>query len=339
MASRVVVLKIGEHLSGECEKLARLQHPNVVPVYSFHQHNKLQAVCMPYRGPLTLAHLVSRLQNENIPTLSGHALTTVIDDCRRHREESISIQPSGAAAAPITQPAVPEAAKAVPLFAGLRGMSFVDAVLSIFRQIAEGLRFAHSERIVHSDLKPANVLIADDGCPQLIDFGIAYDQSNPSTKGLVIGGTRPYSSPEQLTSLVQAAIQHDERTDLYSVGVMLYEMVTGRLPFAPNYDSSDEAIERDRTGRFTRPPSPRSLNPKVPVAVEAIITKCLAPRVEDRYQSATALIEDLSRQLGRRPLLHAPNTSRRELAAKWVSRNRWFVAAGLTLTITGTAAG
>lgn len=336
MASRLVVLKVGEFLSAECQKLARLQHPNVVPVHSFHQHGKLQAVCMPYRGPLTLAHLVSRLRDVDLPTLNGRALTTVIDDCRKTRERSLPAAHPAADPDPVRPPVDANAGR---LFARLRGLSYVDAVLTIARQVAEGLRFAHGERIVHSDLKPANVLITDDGTPQLIDFGIAYDRSGPDARGLVIGGTRPYSSPEQLGSLLRTAVEHDERTDLYSLGVMLYEMTTGRLPFAADYDPSEESIERDRAGRFTPPPSPRAVNPRVPAAVGAIISKCLAPDPTDRYQTAADLIDDLDRQLARRPLKHAPNPSRRELAAKWATRNRWPVAAAVVLAAGGAGFG
>lgn len=332
MASRSVVLKVGELLSGECQKLAKLQHPNVVPVYSFHQHGGLQAVCMPYRGPLTLAHLLSRLQTEDLPTLSGHALTTVIDDCRRTRERALP------ATSPTSQPAVDAPAEeraADRQLLRLRRLNFIDAVLTLIREIADGLRFAHGEGIVHSDLKPANVLIADEGRPQLIDFGIAYDRTAPGVRELVIGGTRPYSSPEQLKSVLQASIEHDHRSDLYSLGVIAYELTTGRLPYAPNYDPSDEAVESDRAARFTPPPSPRSVNRRVPLAVASIIAKCLAPEAGDRYQSAEELIEDLDRQLARRPLRYAPNPSRGELAAKWFHRNRWLIASGAALLAVG----
>ncbi len=339
MGSRTVVLKLGELLSAECQKLAKLQHPNVVPVYSFHQCGGMQAVCMPYRGPLTLAHLVNRLQTENLPTLSGHALTTVIADCRRTREQSLpAATPPTAPTAPTDEPTPVGQAADRPL-ARLRSLNFIDAVLTLLREIADGLRFAHGEGIVHSDLKPANVLIADDGRPQLIDFGIAYDRTTPGVSELVIGGTRPYSSPEQLTSILQASIEHDHRTDLYSLGVVAYELTTGRLPFAPNYDPSDEAVERDRAGRFTPPPSPRAVNPKVPPAVASIIAKCLAPNAADRYQSADELIADVDRQLARRPLKHAPNPSRWELARKWGHRNRWLIATGLALGVAGGGSG
>ncbi len=303
----------------------------MVPVYSFHQSGGMQAVCMPYRGPLTLAHLISRLQTENLPTLSGQALTTVIADCRRTREKTLPVNPP---TAPTEEPA-PVGRTADRPLARLRSLNFIDAVLTLVREIADGLRFAHGEGIVHSDLKPANVLIADDGSPQLIDFGIAYDRTAPGVSELVIGGTRPYSSPEQLNSILQAAIEHDHRSDLYSLGVVAYELTTGRLPFTPNYDPSDEAVVRDRDGRSTPPPSPRTLNPRVPHAVASIIAKCLAPKPADRYQSAEELIADVDRQLARRPLRHAPNPSRWELVGKWTGRHRWLIATGLTLGVAG----
>ena len=213
-------------------------------------------------------------------------------------------------------------------------------MLTIVRQVADGLRFAHDKRIVHCDLKPANVLISDDGCPQLIDFGIAFDKSNLSIEQFRVGGTRPYMSPEQLTSVASEHMEYDERSDLYGVGVILYELVTGELPFEPNFVSTPAAIENDCMNRFKPPPSPRSLNPKVPLAIESIISKCLAPDVTKRYQNAKELYEDLDRQLARKPLRFAPNPSKRELAVKWSTRNRLFlVAAGFAAVVGIAAAG
>ncbi|MBY0460005.1 MAG: hypothetical protein K2V38_22040, partial [Gemmataceae bacterium] len=91
-ALRVVVLKVGQHLSSECQKLAKLQHPNVVPVYSFHQAaGSRQAVCMPYRGPLTLAHVVARLRSADLQTFDGLTLTTVIEECRKVRQPTVEV--------------------------------------------------------------------------------------------------------------------------------------------------------------------------------------------------------------------------------------------------------
>ena len=342
MASRLVVLKVGPHLSRECQKLAKLQHPNIVPVYSFHQEGSTQAVCMPYRGPLTLAHLVAKLRTEDLQTFDGKALTTMIEECRRGREPAVRVTPHLSpvdAPTPTESPTEVQAlGRANQLFNGLRGLNYIDAVLTIIRQVAEGLRFAHEARIVHCDLKPANVLISDDGCPQLIDFGIAYDKSNFAVEQFRVGGTRPYMSPEQLTSVASEHLEYDERSDLYGVGVILYELVTGELPFEPNFVSTAAAIEHDCMNRFSPPPSPRSLNPRVPRSVEAIISKCLAPDLANRYQSAKQLHEDLDRQLARRPLRFAKNPSGRELVVKWVTRNRLFLTATGFVLIAGSAA-
>ena len=342
LSDRTVVIKVGHHLSSECQKLAKLQHPNIVPVYSFHQAGPMQVVCMPYRGPLTLAHLVDRLRTTNLYTLDGKALTTVIDECRQGREPSVSIS-ADTPSTPINE--VPLAVESRPgdqaknLFSGLRELNYVDAVLTIVRQVTDGLRLAHAERIVHSDLKPANVLISDDGCPQLIDFGIAYDGSNAAAHELRIGGTRPYMSPEQLNSLVSAQREYDERSDLYAVGVILHELLTGQLPFEPNFNPINAAVEMDWTNRFGKTSGARSFNARVPYAVDSIITKCLAPNVKNRYQNASQLLEDLDRQLSRRPLRHAPNPSTAELGVKWATRNRLsLVAAGL-LAVAGVVIG
>jgi serine/threonine protein kinase/Tfp pilus assembly protein PilF len=339
--ARVVVLKVGQHLSSECQKLAKLQHPNVVPVYSFHQHDRLQAVCMPYRGPLTLRHLVARLRSENLHTLDGRAFTTVISECRKVREPAVhptpTPEPAAAGGGVAPEPVIP--APTTHLFAGLRRLSYVDAVLTIIRQATEGLRAAHAERIVHCDLKPGNVLIADDGCAQLIDFGVAYDKADLAATRLLFGGTRPYMSPEQLRSCTTTALEHDERSDLYAVGVMLYELLTGRLPFAADSDPTPAAIDRDVENRF-RPPTPiRRHATRVPHAVASIVDKCLAPQVAGRYQTAAQLLEDLDRQIARQPLKFAPNTSTRERVGKWVTRNRVALVIGALLGAIGVAAG
>lgn len=324
---RVVVLKMGHHLSAECQKLAKLQHPNVVPVYSFHEFDEMQAVCMPYRGPLTLGHLVARLRSERFQTLDGRALTTMIEECRKDRRQTVATASLGGTdpGTPAADVVLPDAD--VPPFPGLRGLSFVDAALTLIRQVVDGLRAAHAEKIVHSDLKPANVLIADDGCAQLIDFGVAFDPKDRAGDQVRLGGTRPYMSPEQLQSFLAGALEHDERSDLYAAGALLYELLTGRLPFPSAAEATPEDIRKERDYRFQPPKSPRAVNPQVPAAVASIIDKCLAPRAADRYQTAADLLDDLDRQLARRPLKFAANVSPRELVTKFVTRNRILLAA------------
>jgi serine/threonine protein kinase/tetratricopeptide (TPR) repeat protein len=332
LARRSVVLKVGISLSAESQKLARLEHPNIVPIHSFHRDGPLQAVCMPYRGPLTLAHVVARLQVENLPTLSGRALGTVISQCRQLRVRVVDPTAPGPAAAAPARPAIaqPPEWSTKP--------SYVDAVLTIGRDLAAGLAFAHRHSIVHSDLKPANVLIGDDGRPLLIDFSIAYDRTALARGALRLGGTRPYMSPEQIHAFRIRRPEFDERSDLYALGVILYELLTGRLPYEGTPDTSFAALARDLAARFQPPPRVRSLNPKVPLAVESIVRKCLAPDEPSRYQTAEQLHEDLTRQLARRPLRFAPNPSDRELAGKWARRNRWALVGALALAAAGAGA-
>jgi serine/threonine protein kinase/tetratricopeptide (TPR) repeat protein len=346
LADRLVVLKVGTHLSDETQRLAQLQHPNVAPVYSFHRDGRLQALCMPYLGPVTLAHVMHRLRTSEMSTLNGKALTTAIVECRRVKQPTVTA--IGTTQLHHTGPTAPQSgpsdASVNPQLAtspgrikldGLRGYNYVDAVLWVCQQLADGLTAAHAQKIVHSDLKPANVLLSDDGQPMLLDFGVAYDQKCRSND-LKIGGTRPYMAPEHIQSIRDEVMLFDGRSDIYSLGVILFELLTGKLPFEPTSDSSLNALNQEITNR-QQVPSVRAINPVVPPAVESIVQKCLVARTEERYQTAEQLKEDLSRQLARRPLKYASNPSRVELAVKWATRNRWLLIVGGVLAVSGGA--
>jgi serine/threonine protein kinase/regulator of sirC expression with transglutaminase-like and TPR domain len=318
LAGRPVALKVGVGLTAETMRLAQVDHPNVVPVYSFHPGTDLQAVCMPYLGPITLADVSRRIRTVAPTTLSGRLLTTVIDACRADKRAALpAVEGGPAAAAPVSLTA-------------LVGLRYTDAVLWIGRRLVAGLAAAHARQIVHCDLKPANVLLSDDGRPMLLDFGIALDRKAVGGE-VKIGGTWPYMAPEQLASVRDGAVRYDERADLFAVGVILFELLAGRPPF-PAVVSYDEAGLDHQLASRRDCPTVRSAGGRVPPAVEAILAKCLAFDPADRYQTAADLEDDLARQLARRPLRHAPNPSRRELAAKWAVRHRW------ALTGVGTAA-
>lgn len=342
MADRQVVLKLGTHLSDESDKLAQLQHPNVAPVYSFHRGGALQAVCMPYLGPVTLAHVVSRLRDTDVATLDGRALSTVIQSCRRDKRPATApsartgpaVQPAPTPDAPTTDEV---AVERVALPDAFKRFHFIDAVLWIGQQLAAGLAAAHARKIVHSDLKPANVLLSDGGQPMLLDFGVSVDRK-ARTDDLRIGGTRPYMAPEHLRSFRDEQILFDERSDLYSLGVILFELLANRLPFEPTGDLSAANQERELAVRAVAP-SVRAVNPRVPVAVDAVLRKCMAADPADRYQTAEQVGEDLARQIARKPLRYAPNPSRLELAGKWATRNRWLLAVGGVFAVGGGAAG
>lgn len=151
--------------------------------------------------------------------------------------------------------------------------------------IAEALAHAHEQGVVHRDLKPANVLLDDCGSPLLADFGLALHYDNQPLHENELAGTVAYMSPEQIRG---EAHWLDGRTDIWSLGVILYEMVVKRHPFRSDdrHKLGEEILSRE-------PWSLRQIDPTIPVEFERIVTKCLSKRVADRYSSATDLVHSL----------------------------------------------
>ena len=157
-------------------------------------------------------------------------------------------------------------------------------------EVAAALGFAHSRGVVHRDVKPGNVLLTATGQSKVTDFGIARALSSPDddlTQAGSVMGTATYFSPEQAQGLPV-----DPRSDLYSLGVVLYEMVTGRPPF-----SGDTPLAIAYKHVQDQPAPPSTIVPEVPRGLEAIIMKLLQKRPDDRYPSAEALRADLNRYL------------------------------------------
>jgi serine/threonine-protein kinase len=150
----------------------------------------------------------------------------------------------------------------------------------IVAEVAGHLHYAHEKGFIHRDIKPANILLDEGGKPVLADFGIAVTECELRHEAMTSIGTLAYMSPEQLA----AAGQVDARTDVYSLGVVLYELLTGRVPFA------DGTLAGLRRRILAEAPAPvRSRNGAVPPALEAICLKCLSKEAADRYASAGEL--------------------------------------------------
>ncbi len=160
----------------------------------------------------------------------------------------------------------------------------VDQVLDMVAQVASGLAYAHEHEIVHRDVKPSNIMVIRDGHVKITDFGIARMASSAirTQTGMVLGSPK-YMSPEQVMGRVI-----DQRSDIFSLGVMLYEMLTGEAPFM---GANVNAIMY-QTLNFT-PVAPSTLNSQVPEMLDFIVAKALAKGVDDRYQNAQDLAVDL----------------------------------------------
>jgi serine/threonine protein kinase/Tfp pilus assembly protein PilF len=327
LSDRFVALKITMEADGEPQILARLQHTNIVPIHAVYQCENLQAICMPYFGSVTLARVIQDLSKDakKLPNTGRGMLSTLFEV----RQTIVNNQPQSSEAAPAA-PSVP-APEEPPTLKLLGGMTQVDAALWIAARIADGLSHAHEHGVLHCDLKPANILIADDGQPMLLDFNVAADHRTLASKKLRrIGGTLPYMAPEYLELAHAGELAHGAptpRCDLYSLGAVLYELLTGRLPFEEPAKDASPLIPIYLQLHRRRPMPPSRLNSAITPAVDAVVLKLLEPDPAKRYAEAAHVREDLDRQLANRPLAHARDSSVRERLRKWRRRNPRLTAA------------
>ncbi len=359
LANRLVVLKVAADLDGETQTLGQLQHTNIIPIYSAHRSGPFQAFSMPYYGGTTLADIIDDLGDSDSLPRSGRGLVGSLRDRSARTRKRLLSSPSLRSTAWGESTAIVNQLKSIILdcreqtasatHSMLAGMSYHHAVLWIVAGLADGLAHAHQRGILHRALKPANVLLSAEGQPMLLDFNLSTDvKSHAALTSASIGGTLPYMAPEHLEAFRDGKGLPDERADIYSLGIILFELLTRCSPYQRSFDLPMlEAIERMIQDR-RRGPTPLPLDdPQLTPAIRSIVNRCLAPDPARRYRSAEELSDDLNCQLEYRPLRHAPDRSIPERVGKWVHRHPkltsptiligWLIGALLSLVLVGLA--
>ncbi len=346
LGDRPVVLKLtardeqpareaNEHLS-----LARLQHTHIVPLYSVGDYpaRGFRALCMPYFGGATLGQLLEAMQSQPPVRRTGKNLLQALDG----RARSASAEPH--------LPALTLRARTgLQSRQILAGASYVQAVCWIGACLADALQYAHERGLLHLDVKPSNVLLAADGQPMLLDFHLArepipLDGAQPTW----LGGTAGYMSPEQQAALRaieqgrSVVLPVDGRSDVYSLGVVLYEALAGTLPVGKSEirNSKSEGPEVSNFGFRVSDFVPLHLcNSQVSTGLSDLVSKCLAHDPGDRYRHMAALATDLRRHLANLPLWGVRNRSVLERWQKWRRRRPHGVALLAMLLAVVTAVG
>lgn len=314
LAARPVVVKISAITGDEAQTLAQLRHPSIVPIHSVHEDSLrgLRAVCMPYLGGASLSEVLRQLYSRTPSPKQGAELIAALD--------SLSGEGTAAGTEEIT-PASPVAS-----------LDYYRAVAWLISRLALGLQHAHDRNVLHLDVKPSNVLLAADGQPLLLDFNLSRDARTEAPAA--IGGTVAYMAPEHLRALASHSLASsrlvDHRCDIYSLGLVLFEMLTGQRPFQQigSYSVFPALIEAMALERSQGVPSLGKRH-AIPPDLAAIIERCLQPDPAQRYQKAAHLADDLGRFVTDRPLCHVAERSRTERARKWLRRHPRLSAAGL----------
>ena len=292
----------------EAEAAARLSHPNIVQVHTFGEEAGVPYLAMEYVRGSSLDRILAKLAARRGTSLTGGDFLEAVQQSQEDDEPG--------------HPAPDEA-----FFEG----SATDVVLRIALGVARALAHAHERGVLQRDVKPSNIMLTVDGRVLLLDFGLSsLTGADRVTKSGSLVGSLPYMAPEQLRGEGEAV---DARTDVYGLGVTMYEILTHRAPFlVPGSTERTRALILDG-----RPTPPRRLDASIPKDVESVCLVAMDSDPGHRYESAHALCADLQNVIAHRPI-HARPAGMGTHLARWARRRPGAAAAvamGFLLVVGG----
>ena len=304
----------------EAQAAAQLHHTNIVPVFGVGADRGVHYYAMQLIQGQSLACLIEELGRSRRDTQSVSAVSSAV--------EQDAGQPSAASEGPALGHAASTAAAMMSTRHTGKRSAYFHRIADLGMKTALALEYAHRVGVVHRDIKPANLLVDAQGELWITDFGLAMLQSGTglTMTGETLGTLR-YMSPEQAWGR-RGEIDH--RTDIYSLGATLYELLTLRP--AVNGQDRQELL---RQLAFEDPPAPRKIDAAIPTELETIVLKACAKVPAERYATAQELAEDLQRFLEDKPI-RARRPTMRERATKWSRRHRSVVVSAAALLLITT---
>jgi tetratricopeptide (TPR) repeat protein/serine/threonine protein kinase len=315
-----------QRFKNEAQAAAHLHHTNIVPVFGVGCERGVHYYAMQFIEGQTLAKVIADLRSQNADVLKCGD---------RHREEP-GLPPTGEyyPAPSVPQSELSELQSPIPPTQPVAGLStvhsiksaaYIRTVANLGVQAAEALEHAHDQGVIHRDIKPANLLVDGRGNLWVTDFGLAHcqNQAGLTMSGDLVGTLR-YMSPEQALA---KRVLIDHRTDVYSLGVTLYELLT----LEPAYHGSDRQ-ELLRQIAFEEPRPLRRLNKPVPAELETVVLKAMEKNPAERYATAQELADDLARFLEDKPI-RAKGPTLLQRARKWSRRHKALVWAAAVVAL------
>jgi serine/threonine protein kinase len=301
----------------EAEAAARLHHTNIVPVYTTGEHDGVHFYAMELIDGPSLDRVIRRM--------SAEAGTAGPSPAAPKEEGGHS--PTGPNLPGVSAPGPTSGPSSSSLGSG---SGYFDTAARMIAEVADALEYAHREGVLHRDIKPSNLLLSPAGRLSVNDFGLArmLEQPGMTMTGEFVG-TPAYMSPEQIAA---GRTPLDHRSDIYSLGATLYELLTFQPPF-----SGDQRVQVLAQILHKEPRAPRKLNARVPADLETICLKALEKDPDRRYQSAGAMAEDLRRHVNRFAI-SARRAGPWTRLTKWVKRHPGMAASLGCLLVTAVVA-